>query len=69
MRLSVRYCGIFLALILLGILPAYSFSAEISIKSDTIFRLFERDTDSEDDATVLPGYEYLQVDAGELEDY
>jgi len=69
MRLSVRYCGIFLALILLGMLPAYSFSAEISIKSDTIFRLFERDTNREEDAAVLPGYEYLQVDAGELEDY
>lgn len=70
MRIGQRYRESILALILLlGVLPACSFAAELQIKSDTIFRLFERDTSSEDDAAVLPGYEYLQVDAGELEDY
>jgi hypothetical protein len=61
--------GIFALILLLGTLPAYSFGAEVQIKSDTIFRFFERDTSSEDDAAVLPGYEYLQIDAGELQDY
>ncbi|MDT8422015.1 MAG: hypothetical protein RQ754_16425, partial [Desulfuromonadales bacterium] len=69
MRSGARYCGIFLALFLLGILPAYTFGAEISLKSDTIFRFFERDTASEQDAAVLPGYEYLQLDGGQLDDY
>ena len=46
-----------------------SSGAELQIKSDTILRLFERDTATTDDATVLPGYEYLQVDAGHLQDY
>jgi hypothetical protein len=69
MRSGARYRGIFLVLFLLGILPAYSFGAEMVVKSDTIFRFFERDTASEKDAAVLPGYEYLQIDAGQLDDY
>jgi hypothetical protein len=70
MRIGKRYRESILVLILLlGVLPAYSVAAGLQIKSDTIFRLFERDTLSEEDAAVLPAYEYLQVDAGELEDY
>lgn len=70
MRNDKRYgVSLLILMLLFGLLPSYALSAEISIKSDTIFRLFERDTSSKDDATVLPGYEYLQVDAGQLEDY
>jgi hypothetical protein len=70
MRIGKRYRESILALIfLLGILPAYSFGTEMQIKSDTLLRLFERDTSSKDDASVIPGYEYLQVDAGHLQDY
>ncbi len=70
MRIGKRYReGILALIMLLGLLPAYSFSAEVVVKSDTIFRFFERDTPSEKDAAVLPGYEYLQLDAGQLDDY
>jgi len=70
MRRVTRYRGIFLALILFScVLPTYVSGAELQIKSDTILRLFQRDTATTDDATVLPGYEYLQVDAGHLSDY
>ena len=62
--------GLFLALLLLvGLTPAHSFGAETRIQSDTIFRVFERDTATEEDAAVLPIYEYLHFDTGELEDY
>ncbi len=60
-------CFAFVLILLLS--PVCTLGAEVQIKSDTIFRLFERDTSSEEDATVLPGYEYLQIDAGQLEDY
>ncbi len=70
MRNDKRYgVSLLILMLLFGLLPSYALSAEISIKSDTIFRLFERDTSSKEDASVLPGYEYLQVDAGQLEDY
>jgi len=70
MRIGKRSRKSVLALILLlGVLPAYSAGAEVQIKSDTIFRLFERDTATGQDVAVLPGYEYLQIDAGQLEDY
>ena len=70
MRTGICYRGLFLTLtLLLVVLPAFVSAAEIQFKSDTIVRLFERDTQTEDDATVLPGYQFLQVDAGELQDY
>jgi len=76
MRTVTCYRGLFLGLILLmglilfmGFMPANSFGAEVRFKSDTIFRILDRDTATEEDAAVLPLYEYLQVDAGELEDY
>jgi hypothetical protein len=69
MHSGPRYRPILLALILLlSVLPVSSYSAEITIQSDTIFRMFERDTVSENDALVLPGYEYLQIDGGQLEE-
>ena len=49
-----------IALMLCG--PLTASAAELSIKSDTLFRAFSRDTVTENDAAVLPIYEYLQVD-------
>lgn len=70
MRTVERCRGLFPALILLLILlPADLFGAQTQIKSETIFRFFERDTVTEEDAAALPVYEYLHVDTGELEDY
>jgi len=70
MRTVTCYCGWFLGLILLvGLLSAHSVGAATRIESDTIFRVFQRDTAAEEDATVFPVYEYLQIDTGELEDY
>ncbi len=70
MRTVTCYRGLFLALVLLmGLTPADSSGAETRIESDTIFRVFQRDTAAEEDAAVLPAYEYLQIDTGELEDY
>ncbi len=68
---TARYCrGFLLAFVLLlGVAPACVLAAEVQFKSDTIFRLFERDTLNREDAVVLPGYQYLQIDAGELDDY
>jgi len=48
--------------------PSQLLAAEISFKSDTILRGFERDTVTNTDVGVMPAYEYLQVDAGTLDD-
>jgi len=70
MRTVTCYRGLFLALVLLlGLLPANPSSAQTQIQSDTIFRIFERDTAKGNDESVFPGYEYLRLDTGELEDY
>jgi hypothetical protein len=47
-------------------LPATSLAIELRIQSDTIVRGFERDPGSGTDEAVVPGYEYLQVDMGNL---
>ena len=54
---------------LLRALPVASFGAQVHFQSDTILQVFQRDTATEQDKTVLPGYEYLQLDAGDLDDY
>ncbi len=42
-------------------------AAEVLFKSDSILRYFERDlADGSDDNKAAPGYEYLQIDAGNL---
>jgi hypothetical protein len=70
MRIGKRYREVLLALILLlGALPVQVSGTELQIKSDSLLRLFQRDTSSDNDASVMPGYEYLQVDAGHLQDY
>jgi hypothetical protein len=70
MRMGTRCREVLLALmLLLGVLPASSFGAQVHFQSDTLLQAFQRDTATEQDATVLPGYEYLQLDAGALDDY
>lgn len=69
MRIGIRCSGVLLALVLLGALPVASFGAQVHFQSDTILQVFQRDTATAQNATVLPGYEYLQLDAGALDDY
>lgn len=57
---------LFAGLIMLLALPVASSAIELSIQSDTILRGFERDTSSGSDEAVSPGYEYLQLDIGNL---
>jgi hypothetical protein len=44
------------------------FAAEVHVQSDTLVRVFERDTVSGTDQLVVPGYEYLQLDLGALQE-
>ncbi len=53
-----------LAVIVWG--PEAPFASEIRIQSDTLFRGMQRDVGADKDKAVSPGYEYLQVDAGQL---
>jgi hypothetical protein len=46
--------------------PATLPAAEIQIKSDTLLRGMERNIGGAEDKAVVPGYEYLQVDGGQL---
>jgi hypothetical protein len=46
--------------------PLTATAAELSIQSNTLLRGFERDTVSENDAMVMPLYEYLQIDMEEI---
>ena len=67
MRSGSSYGKILLALtLLLGCPVNDCLSKDIRVQSDTLLRVFERDTASEEDAMVVPGYEYLQVDLGAL---
>ena len=56
----------FASLVVLLSLPTGSVAIEYKIQSDTIFRSFARDTISGSDQSILPGYEYLQIDMGNL---
>ena len=47
-------------------LPVSS-QATFDFNSETIFRIFERDTEEKEDALVMPVYEYLQFDFGKPE--
>ncbi|NJC88107.1 MAG: hypothetical protein FIB02_06170 [Desulfuromonas sp.] len=50
-------------LLILG-LPGMAAAAEFQLKSDTLFRFFERHTNREKEFSIAPAYEYLQVDVG-----
>lgn len=56
----------FLALCMALSMPATLLSAEFFLDSETRVRVFERDTSEEDDALIVPAYEYLRLDAGNL---
>ena len=58
-----------LSLLAMIVMPGVAAGAEMSFQSDTLIRVFERDTAKEEDAAVVPGYQYLQGDIGELNDY
>jgi len=48
--------------------PPAEASFRVHIVSDTLFRAFQRDTQEQKDARVLPLYEYLQVDLAGMDD-
>lgn len=58
-------CFLWMGIGLLFCMPHPVSAAELTIKSDTILRSFERNTSTENDAAVVPVYEYLQIDMGE----
>ena len=65
-----RYARRLLVYLLLGLVPALlpvrAVAADVAVHSDTIFRFFQRDTPTTRDASVIPLYEYLQVDFGKI---
>ena len=65
---SALYCMLVgtVAILVSVTLPRSSSAAEnFSVRSETLFRFFERDTSSKTDALIVPAYEYLQLDIGE----
>ena len=40
-------------------------AADVSIRSETMVRFFERDTSSKTDALIVPAYQFLEIDWGE----
>lgn len=50
--------------LLLLVLPALAAAQGVQVRSDTLFRFFERDTAVSEDHRVAPLYEYLQLDYG-----
>lgn len=53
---------------LLALVPSPSpAAAQIQVKSDTFLRLFQQERASGDEKQGAPGYEYLQLDFGELQ--
>lgn len=59
-----EWSGRFIWLGILGVLslPVSLAAAELNFQSDTLFRVFQRDTATKKDAAVTPIYEYLQLD-------
>lgn len=53
-------------LLCFGAAPALAVVAPLEIQSTTIFRLFQRDTLTDNEKSVAPIYEYLQADFGPL---
>jgi hypothetical protein len=56
----------FAAAICCLLLPTVGLASELKVASDTLVRVFERDTVGKDDVMVVPVYEYLRLDAGAL---
>jgi len=57
--LGILLCG--------AVFCSQAMAAEVHFQSDTLVRVFERDTSSGNDQLVAPGYEYLQLDIGALQ--
>lgn len=53
------------SLVFLLVVPVLSQAATYDIHSETLVRILERDTASEQDALVVPAYEYLRFDIGD----
>lgn len=49
------------------VLTGWVCEAGVQIQSDTLLRYFERDTRDGKEKAIVPGYEYLQVDLGQLD--
>ncbi|KPK22866.1 MAG: hypothetical protein AMJ61_16685 [Desulfobacterales bacterium SG8_35_2] len=63
---SKQVVGSFFHRLLLFTISITEIRAEnISIRSETMVRFFERDTTSKTDALIVPAYQYLQIDVGE----
>lgn len=58
--------GYALFAILAAFFPAWAVAAEVAVRSDTLVRVTERDTLTEEGLMVIPAYEYLRLDAGVL---
>lgn len=58
-------------LLLFGCFILYSVpvsgQSSFDFRSETIFSIFERDTEKQSDSLIMPIYEYLQFDFGNLE--
>ncbi len=67
MREGCRWRLLFMCVLCLALaMPAHLLAAEFIFDSETRVRVFERDTSDEDDALIVPAYEYLRLDAGNL---
>jgi hypothetical protein len=62
-------CYRYVLLILMVMIPASVFAEEpeFHFESETIFSVFERDDEEGDTRQILPIYEYMQLDYGQLE--
>jgi hypothetical protein len=67
-RLPVRLLILSALPAVFGLFAAPAFGqARLNVTSETIIRAFERDTSTQNDASVIPIYEYLQIDYGRPE--
>lgn len=48
--------------------PALGWSAQLQLASDTLLRVFDRESPGSRSDLVVPAYEYLQLDAGSLDE-
>lgn len=68
-RRLIRFGFLWGTVVLLSLpLPGRGFALAVDLRlsSETLLRVFERDTVEKEDADVIPGYEYLQLDFGSL---
>jgi len=56
--------GVAMLVVLLLLVPATSGAADLNISSDTVVRMLERDDSNGKQRSLLPAYEFLQLDYG-----